>query len=58
MSASSIIRAGETAYPALMRRLIFVVAALATLGVALYRNRSIDRWELELGIGRHAGNRR
>jgi hypothetical protein len=54
MSASSIIRARKGAYPSRMRRLIFVVAALGALGVALYRRRSLDRWEQELAIGRHA----
>jgi hypothetical protein len=40
-----------------MRRLIFVVVALGTLGVAVYRHRCIERWERELAIGRHAGDR-
>lgn len=37
-----------------MRRLILVVIALTTV-IALYRRRSIDRCERELGIGRYAG---
>jgi hypothetical protein len=41
-----------------MRRLILVVLGLTIVGVAVYRNRSIDRWEQELAIGRHAGERR
>lgn len=40
-----------------MRRLILVLAALTAVGVAVYRNRSIDRWEQELAIGKHAGER-
>ena len=53
MSASSIIRAGGSAYPARMRRLV-VLLALAAIGLAVYRNRMIDRHEQELAIGRYA----
>ena len=40
-----------------MRRLILVVLGLTIVGVAIYRRRSIDRWEQELAIGRHANRR-
>jgi hypothetical protein len=53
MSASSIIRAGGSAYPARMRRL-FLLLGLAAIGLAVYRNRMIDRREQELAIGRYA----
>ncbi len=53
MSASSIIRAGGSAYPARMRRL-FLLLVLAAIGLAVYRNRIIDRREQELAIGRYA----
>jgi hypothetical protein len=55
MSASSIIRADRSAYPAGMRRL-FLLLALVVVGVAVYRNRMIDRHEQELAIGRYAGD--
>jgi hypothetical protein len=41
-----------------MRRLILVACGIAIVGVALYRQRSIDRAERELAIGRHIGDRR
>jgi hypothetical protein len=53
MSASSIIRADRSAYPADMRRLILLLA-LVVVGVAVYRYRMIDRHEQELAIGRYA----
>jgi hypothetical protein len=53
MSASSIIRADRSAYPATMRRLLLVLG-LIVIGVAVYRNRMIDRHEQELAIGRYA----
>lgn len=53
MSASSIIRAGVSAYPGGMRRLI-VLVALAVGALALYRHRTLDRREQELAIGRYA----
>ena len=53
MSASSIIRAGGSAYPGGMRRLI-VLLGLATAALALYRYRTLDRHEQELAIGRYA----
>ena len=56
MSASSIIRAGKRAYPAVMRRLILAAAALAAVALVVYRNRTIDRYEQELAIGRHEGS--
>jgi hypothetical protein len=40
-----------------MRRLILVVLGLAIVGVAVYRHRTINRWEQELAIGRHTGDR-
>jgi hypothetical protein len=36
-----------------MRRLILVVVAVAAVGVVVLRQRSIDRCEQELAIGRH-----
>jgi hypothetical protein len=36
-----------------MRRL-FLLLALVAVGVAVYRNRTIDRHEQELAIGRYA----
>lgn len=57
MSASSIIRAGQRAYSATMRRLILTAAAFAAVALAVYRNRTIDRHEEELAIGRHAPGR-
>lgn len=53
MSASSIIRAGKRAYPAVMRRLILAATAIAAVALAVYRDRTIDRYEQELAIGRH-----
>jgi hypothetical protein len=40
-----------------MRRLILAAAALAAVALAVYRNRTIDRHEEELAIGRHAVGR-
>jgi hypothetical protein len=38
-----------------MRRLILAAAAAAvTVALAVYRQRTIDRYEQELAIGRHA----
>jgi hypothetical protein len=36
-----------------MRRLILVAVGLVAVGVAVYRQRSIDRCEQELAIGGH-----
>jgi hypothetical protein len=36
-----------------MRRLILVGLGLAVVGVAVYRQRTLDRWEQELAIGQH-----
>ena len=36
-----------------MRRLILVGLGLAVVGLAIYRQLTIDRWEQELAIGRH-----
>lgn len=41
-----------------MRRLILVAVGLAVTGLVVYRNRTIDRWEQELAIGRYAPDRR
>lgn len=53
---SAIPSPGRTAQRTLspMRRMILVVAVLAIVGVVVYRRRSIDRFEQELAIGRHA----
>ena len=51
MSACSIIRAGQAAYPEPVRRLILMAMALGLAGLVLYRQRTINRWEQELGIG-------
>jgi hypothetical protein len=40
-----------------MRRLILVASGIAIVGVALYRQRSIDRGERELAIGKHIAER-
>ena len=53
MSASSIIRAGRSAYPGGMRRLI-VLLGLAVVGLTVYRHRTLDKREQELAIGRYA----
>ena len=53
MSASSIIRAGGSAYPAGMRRLLLVLGVIV-IGAAVYRHRSLDRREQELAIGPYA----
>jgi hypothetical protein len=36
-----------------MRRLLLVLLAASLVGLALYRQREIDRWERRLGIGRY-----
>jgi hypothetical protein len=51
MSACSIIRAGQPAYPGPVRRLILVLAVLGVLGLVVYRQRTIDHWEQVLGVG-------
>jgi hypothetical protein len=38
-----------------VRRLLLVVTTLGVLGLLVYRQRSIDRWERTLGIGGDAG---
>jgi len=49
----SAIRAGGSAYPAPMRRLLLVLVVTA-VAVALYRHRTIGRHEQELAIGPYA----
>jgi hypothetical protein len=56
MSACSIIRAGQPAYPEPMRRLLLLVATAAIAGLLVYRQRTIDRWERTLGIGDNSGD--
>ena len=41
-----------------MRRLTLVALGLATVGVAIYRARAIDRYEQELAIGRYTDGQR
>ena len=53
MSACSIIRAGGSAYPAGMRRLLLVLVLVA-IGVVVYRQRSLAQREQELAIGPYA----
>jgi hypothetical protein len=55
MSACSIIRAGQPAYPGVVRRLMLLVATVAIVGLVVYRQRTIDRWEQTLGIGGNSG---
>jgi hypothetical protein len=55
MSACSIIRAGESAYPGAVRRLILLLATVTIVGLVVYRQRTIDRWERRLGIGNNSG---
>jgi hypothetical protein len=50
MSACSIIRAGQPAYSGAVRRLL-LLATVGVLGLLVYRQRTIDRWERTLGIG-------
>jgi hypothetical protein len=54
MSACSIIRAGQRAYPGAVRRLLLLAATVAIAGLVVYRQRTIDRWEQTLGIGDNA----
>jgi hypothetical protein len=57
MSACSIIRAGrQSAYPEPVRRLLLLVATVAIVGLVVYRQRTIDRWERTLGIGDNSSN--
>jgi hypothetical protein len=56
MSACSIIRAGQSAYPVPVRRLLLLVAIVAIAGVVVYRQRTIDRWERTLGLGDDGGD--
>jgi hypothetical protein len=51
MSADSIIRAGGSAYPSPMRRLILVGLVVTVVGLVIYRNRAIGRSEQELAAG-------
>jgi hypothetical protein len=37
-----------------MRRLLLLLVGLAAVGLAVYRQRSIDRCDLEMAIGPHA----
>jgi hypothetical protein len=55
MSACSIIRAGQSAYPEPVRRLLLLVATVAIACLLVYRKRTIDRWERALGIGDDPG---
>jgi hypothetical protein len=55
MSACSIIRAGQPAYSGVVRRLMLLVATVAIVGLVVYRQRTIDRWEQTLGIGGNSG---
>ena len=41
----------QTAYPGHVRRLVLVVV-VALMALAIYRQRTLDRWEQELEIGR------
>jgi hypothetical protein len=56
MSACSIIRAGQPAYPEPVRRLLLLVATVAIAGLLVYRQRTIDRWERTLGISDNSGD--
>ncbi len=38
-----------------MRRLLLVLTTLGLLGLIVYRQRTIDRWERALDIGNDAG---
>jgi len=40
-----------------MRRLLLVLVVLGLGGLVFYRQRSIDRWEEALAIGRHRPGR-
>jgi hypothetical protein len=40
----------------LVRRLMILVATVAIVGVVVYRQRTIDRWERTLGIGDNSGD--
>ena len=51
MSACSIIRAGRSAYPSGMRRLILIVAVVAIVGLVIYRKQAIDQSQQELANG-------
>lgn len=55
MSACSIIRAGQRAYSGAVRRLLLLLATLGVLGLIVYRQRTIDRWEQTLRIGDDSG---
>jgi hypothetical protein len=55
MSACSIIRAGQPAYPGRVRRLM-LLATVAIAGLIVYRQRTIDRWEQTLGLDGNSGD--
>jgi hypothetical protein len=38
-----------------VRRLLLLVATVAIVGLVVYRQRTIDRWEQTLGIGDNSG---
>jgi hypothetical protein len=38
-----------------VRRLLLVLTTLGVLGLLVYRQRTIDRWERSLGIGNKSG---
>ncbi|HET6835769.1 MAG TPA: hypothetical protein VFH30_18030 [Acidimicrobiales bacterium] len=38
-----------------MRRLILLVATVGIVGLVVYRQRTIDRWERTLGVGNNSG---
>jgi hypothetical protein len=37
-----------------VRRLLLLVATVAIVGLVVYRQRTIDRWEQTLGIGNNS----
>jgi len=39
-----------------VRRLLLLVATVAIVGLVVYRQRTIDRWERTLGIGDNSSN--
>jgi hypothetical protein len=55
MSACSIIRAGQSAYPGAVRRLLLLLVTVAIAGVLVYRQRTMDRWERTLGLRGRSG---
>jgi len=41
-----------------VRRLMLLVATVAIVGLVVYRQRTIDRWEQSLGVGDNSGRHR